>query len=465
MEETKPKKKRLAKNEFRPQPGPQEQFLGSSADIVLFGGAAGGGKSFAILMECLRHTPTNSEFSAVIFRRNSTQVRNPGGLWDEAFKLFPFSGARAVSHQLEWRWKDGGKVKMAHLENENTVLDWQGAQVPLIMFDELTHFSKNQFFYMLSRNRSLCGVRPYVRATTNPDADSWVADFIEWWIDEKTGYPIPERSGVVRWFIRLQDTIVWGDSRKQLIAEYGKEVEPKSFTFIPARLEDNQILMRNDPGYRANLLALSRVERERLLGGNWKIRPVAGMYFKRTEITILEEVPSDITGFIRYWDLAATEVSDTSPNPDWTAGVKIGLRKNGRYVVLHVIRARERSGKIRELVKNTALIDGYSCLVGLAQDPGQAGKDQVESYVQDLAGFAVRTNRVTGDKVTRAEPFAAQWQHGNIDVVRGAWNEAYFDELEAFPSTAHDDQVDASADAFNELAQDSLMTWQRLGRS
>ena len=83
----------------------------------------------------------------------------------------------------------------------------------MIGFDELTHFSRSQFLYMLSRNRSTCGVRPYMRATTNPDADSWVADFIAWWIDQDTGLAIPERSGVVRYFTTISDEVIWGDSR------------------------------------------------------------------------------------------------------------------------------------------------------------------------------------------------------------------------------------------------------------
>lgn len=459
-----PAKKKRAKNEFRPQPGPQEDFLSSSADIIIFGGAAGGGKSFGLLMEPLRHVTHVAEFASVIFRRNSTQIRNPGGLWDEAMKLYPFGGGRPVNHSNEWKWVKGGKIKMAHLEYDSTVLDWQGSQITLIMFDELTHFSQYQFFYMLSRNRSICGVKPYVRATTNPDADSWVAKFIEWWIDQSTGYPIPERSGIIRWFIRLGDTITWADSRKELIESYGEDVEPKSFTFIPAKLEDNKILMRADPGYKANLMALSRVERERLLGGNWKIRPISGMYFKREEVELIETMPTDIVKFVRHWDLAATEEAEGSPDPDWTAGVKIGKRANGKFIVVSVIRRRERSGKVRELVKATAKLDGFNTTVSLAQDPGQAGKAQIEDFVKDLAGFIVKTERESGDKVVRADPFAAQWQHGNIQVLRGTWNDAYFDELEAFPSKAHDDQVDASSGAFNELSQSSLATWAALGR-
>jgi predicted phage terminase large subunit-like protein len=364
---------------------------------------------------------------------------------------------------------------MGHLEHEDSVLDWQGSQIPLIAFDELTHFSQTQFFYMLSRNRSMCGVKPYVRASTNPDADSWVAEFISWWIDQATGLPITERSGVLRWFIRLGDVLIWADTRQELLDRYGlpdeandheDQVRPKSVTFIPAKLSDNKALLAADPDYKANLMALSRVERERLLYGNWKIKPAAGLYFKRSDVTIVDTIPDDLVKTVRRWDLAATEQSETNPNPDWTAGVLMGLRKNGRYVILNVEHDRLRSHKVRELVQRVANNDGRKVKIGISQDPGQAGKEQAESYVRELAGFSVEVIRESGDKITRADPYAAQWQAGNIDILRGVWNEAFFAEHEAFGgSKGHDDQVDSAAGAFSMLVGNSLSTWAKLGRA
>ncbi|MGB5048127.1 MAG: terminase family protein, partial [Caldilineaceae bacterium] len=171
--------------EIRPQKGPQEDFLSSSADVVFYGGAAGGGKTWALLLEPLRHIG-NENFSAVIFRRNSTQVRNPGGLWDESNELYPLVGAQDSESVLEWIFPSGAMVKFAHMEHEKTRLNWQGAQVPLIAFDELTHFTRKQFFYMFSRNRSTCGVRPYVRGTCNPvpeddETGGWLHEFVGWY--------------------------------------------------------------------------------------------------------------------------------------------------------------------------------------------------------------------------------------------------------------------------------------------
>ena len=139
--------------DIRPQPGKQEMFLTSSADICIFGGAAGGGKTYGLLLEPLRHVTTNSYFAAVYFRRTTVQIRNPGGLWDQRLLLYPYVGGRPLSQPLEWLWTGGGKVKFAHLEHENDKLDWHGSAVPLLCFDELTHFTQSQFWYLLSRNR------------------------------------------------------------------------------------------------------------------------------------------------------------------------------------------------------------------------------------------------------------------------------------------------------------------------
>jgi hypothetical protein len=160
------------------QPGPQTEFLRSPADICIYGGAAGGGKTVGLILEPLRHVGRIANFTAVFFRRTMPQITNPGALWDESLNFYSRLGGAPHLRMREWRWSRGSKIKFSHLQFETTVYDWQGAQITLICFDELTHFSAHQFFYMTSRNRSTCGVRPYIRATCNPDADSWVADFL-----------------------------------------------------------------------------------------------------------------------------------------------------------------------------------------------------------------------------------------------------------------------------------------------
>lgn len=311
--------------EIRPQPGPQEQFLSTSADIAIYGGAAGGGKSWALLMEPLRHIH-NGKFGGVIFRRTTKQIRNEGGLWDESMGIYPLTGADPKQSILEHHWPTGAKMTFAHLEHEKNVMDWQGSQIPFIGFDELTHFTKKQFLYMLSRNRSMCGVRPYVRGTCNPDPDSFVAELIDWWIGED-GYPIPERAGVVRWFVNRSDKLYWADTPDELIEQFGGESYPKSFTFIPAKLSDNKLLMEADPGYLANLHALPKEEQMRLLGGNWKYRADGGI-IKRGWWKYYKELPV-VEKWSWSWDTAIEEGKEN----DYSVGQLWAKCEKGYYLV------------------------------------------------------------------------------------------------------------------------------------
>lgn len=456
-------------NIIRPQHGPQERFLACGADICIYGGAAGGGKTYGLLLEPLRNIG-NPGFNALIFRRDYTQVTSPGGLWDSSRLIYSHvQGSFPIkTPKLHWQFRSGASVNFAHLGRNEDCEGWQGSQIALIGFDELTHFSEYMFFYMLSRNRSTCGVKPYMRATCNPDADSWVAKFISWWIDQDTGYPIPERSGKIRWMIRLNEEIHWTDSKEEAltealhagIKESDAATMPKSVTFIASTLQDNRILMESDPSYLANLQAMPLVERERLLYGNWKIKPASGMYFKRSQIgDFLEGVPDDVILWARGWDLAATSEHEDG-DPAYTAGVLIGKRRNGRYVVANVTNVRLSAGDVRKHIKTTCVMDRqkYKRVVErLPQDPGQAGKDQAQSYIKFLAGFIVKAIPESGSKESRAEPFAAQWQAGNVDLVAGDWNEMYLTQLESFPESKFKDMVDASSSAFNEI--ESGMTY------
>lgn len=443
--------------EIKAQKGPQEQFLSTTADICLFGGAAGSGKSFALLLEPLRHY-NNPKFGGVIFRRQATQVRNEGGLWQESQYLYPLLGGKPREMNLEWTFPARSRMKFAHLEHEKTVLEWQGSQIPFIGFDELTHFTQDQFFYMMSRNRSTSGIKAYIRATCNADADSWVRKVIDWWIDPSTGFPIKSRSGVIRWFIRIGNDLVWADTREELVKQHGEKYQPKSFTFISALLQDNKILMEKDPGYMSNLLALNRVERERLLLGNWNVRPSAGNFFRKEYFPIIPQITnSHIIQQIRYWDKAATKPHEGNKNPDWTRGVKLAKLNTGAWVVLHVASLRGTPAEVEALMRRTAQTDGWECPIGIEQDPGSAGVSDVANMVKLLAGYTVRIFKPTKDKIVRAGPVSAQCEQSHVLVIKGHWNDEFFRELENFPpdnsSEGHDDQVDAFSGAFNALAQ------------
>ena len=414
----------------------------------------------------------------------------------------------------------GAKVTFDHLERYADCLSYQGSQIVLVAFDELTHFEEEVFWYMFSRIRSDSGIDGYVRCTTNPDPDSWVRTFIDWWIGED-GRAIPERSGKIRWFIRINGECIWGDSRMELLRyqfdgeilevdksheetdslfwldendtkaqtiitpgkegvlyvvtstkeffqwdgnEYRRLNAPKSVTFILSTLQDNKILMRNDPSYLANLQSLPLVEQERLLGGNWNIRPAAGMYFPRNKAELIDDVPDDIVRVVRAWDLAGTEdkkLNNPEDGPAYTAGVLIGKRKSGKIVILDVINQRLNSGDVRSTVLNTAKADKaaykHKYRIRMNQDPGQAGKEQAETYIKMLSGFSLNVERETGSKETRAEALSAQWigtpgsEHGNVQILNRGWTSAYLAQCDGFPDRKFKDMVDASSTGFLEL--------------
>ena len=393
-----------------------------------------------------------------------TLVTEEGGLWDASMKLYNlYPGARPIrSPKPYWRFPSGAKVSFRQIARDDDVYDWQGTEICCIEFDELTHFSEFTFFYMLSRNRSMCGVDPYVRASCNPDADSWVANFIAWWIDQDTGYPIPERSGKIRYMARINEEIVWGDTPEEVIRianETDCDVkidadDIKSVSFVSSTVYDNQELLKTNKGYLANLKALSIVERERLLYGNWKIKAAKGLFFPRSALPeLLTEAPNDVVRWVRAWDLAATD-TDEGGDPAYTASVLLGKRRNGRYVIADATNNRLKAEKVRTLVKQCATADKAKykrVRIRMSQDPGQAGKEQAQSYIKMLAGFNVVAVKESGDKQSRAEPFAAQWQAGNVDVVAGPWTEALLGQYESFPESKFKDLVDAGSNAFNEI--------------
>lgn len=441
-----------------PQPGPQEQFLRKRwVDIIVYGGAAGGGKSFGLLLDAAWHAcfqPIRG-YGAVIFRRTSPQITQTGGLWETSQQIYPYArGKPRQTPWLGWEWSQHGtNVRFSHLQHEEDKLKWQGAQIPYIGFDELTHFTESQFFYLLSRNRSpVPGIQPIMRATTNPDPDSWVKRFLAPWVDDE--YPDPARSGEVRWFYRDGDAILWLHAPAERPVHIPRD-EVHSVTFIEAHLEDNPALMEADPGYRGRIQAMPLVDRIILSGGPeaWTIRRDGNM-FKRAWFPIVDAAPAELVAVVRRWDLAATEPRKGFNDPDYTCGVKMGVTAEGVYYVLDVLFAQETPGSVRALVKQTAQLDGPHVAVRVPQDPGQAGKDQYYDYIRLLDGFDISGAPETGDKITRAKGFSAQAEVGNVRIVKGPWNELYLNQLTAFPNPrVHDDAVDGSSGAHNYLSQ------------
>lgn len=198
------------------------------------------------------------------------------------------------------------------------------------------------------------------------------------------------------------------------------------------------------------LYAINPKLADRIWGGQI-VEIGSGDYFPSDKLNVLDEMPDNIIRSVRAWDLAATKPSDDNPDPDYTSGVRMGIDGKGRIIIMDVQRDQIDANDVRNLVRNTARSDG-DIVTRIPQDPGQAGKEQAQSYIRMLQGFKVKTDRVTGDKEVRSAALSAEWQMGNVYMVRGSWNNEYKHIMNAFPKKEiHDDDVDASNDAYSEL--------------
>jgi len=405
----------------RPQYCPEEPsinqkvFLRTYSIEALFGGAAGGGKSSALLMAALQYVDVPG-YSAILFRRTFADLSLPGALMDR------FRTWAGMHDDIHWNnnsfiatFPSGARVSFGYLNNTGDYLRYKGSEFQFIGMDEVTEIRESDYRYLFSRLRRpatgpLASVPLRMRCASNP-APNWV--------------------------------------RQRFIVE-GQE---KGRIFVPSRLTDNPGI--DADSYRQALSALDPVERRRLEEGDWWSTTLGSM-FDRTLVVIVdsEELPTTTSSarVVRFWDLAATEPSQSTPDPDWTVGTLMMFDAGIAYV-LDVKKKRVKADKVEQFIAQTAYEDGVTVPIRMEQEPGSSGKaivDQFARYV--LPGFDFGAIRSTGDKITRARPFAAALANGNLRVVRGAWLGDWLDELSAFPESApHDDQVDSATGAFNYL--------------
>lgn len=174
--------------------------------------------------------------------------------------------------------------------------------------------------------------------------------------------------------------------------------------------------------------------------------PREGAFFKVLELGFVDAAPAGMRE-VRAWDIGATE-GDGDP----TAGVRMGTKGDGKFYVIDVKRGQWGTDNRDKTMRQTAELDGKAVKIRAPQDPGAAGKSLALAFKRLLAGFAIKCLPVSGDKETRADPFSSQVNAGNVFLVEGDWNAAFIEELRQFPN-GKDDQVDAAADAFDELNQ------------
>lgn len=484
-----------------PQLGKQALAMSLHPEIMIYGGAAGSGKSRVLLMKPLQYKD-DPNFGGVIFRKTIKQLDGAGGLWGEGKKLYrPFSPTiREAKHEVEF--PSGATIQMTYMDHENDAEDnHQGLQYSFVGFDELTHFSQTQFLYLIGRMRSAAEGNSFLVGTCNPDPDSWVLNWVEWYLHED-GTPNEEKCGKIRYVLIVNNEPVFADTPEELALSYpeacfsvdphtGEEIPtpPKSFCFINGTIFDNPALIRANPTYLGNLKAQTEVNRKRLLEGNWYAREEGSSYFKRENLIYVDHVPIGAR-CCRAWDKASEEPSEKLVSPDFTASIKLYKDAQGYYYIVGDYpeeafdkktetygRFRKRSGERNNIILQHAQHDGEDCPIVFPLDPGGAGKDTYQSNASYFMsqGFIVKQDPMPNNKskIVRFEPFATAVQNGLVRIVASSFKtkktlDAYLKELESFngersTATRKDDWADATASAYNFMNKEVVLPSFSLG--
>lgn len=292
-----------------------------------------------------------------------------------------------------------------------------------------------------------------------------------WW-DESMSTRLNSATGA---FVLIQQRVHQNDLTGHIMS---RERDRWTYLCLPARYEpDHPFVWVGDPRKtlgeplwqnRFNDEYLRDLERsmgQYAAAGQLQQRPAPreGGLLKRAWFSVIDAVPADVAEEVRRWDLASQTATSTNTDPDWTACVRMAKLRDGRFVITHADRMRVTPLQVELAMKALASQDGARVKIGIPQDPGQAGVAQVQYLTRQLAGFVVHAERETGDKVVRAEPFAAQCEAGNVLLLRGGWNDDFLDELTTFPNGLHDDFVDAASGAFRMLTSSNtgLIEWYR----
>ena len=396
----------------------QVEFLAFMGREGFFGGAAGGGKSDALLMAALMFVE-EPNYNALILRKTFPDLALAGAIMDRAHSWL--GGTEAHWDGTTYHFPSGATLTFGYMQTEKDKYRYQSAEFQFIGFDEVTQFTEAMYTFMFSRLRKAdCVWIPLrMRCASNPGniGHDWV--------------------------------------KKRFI------VEPNSANklFIPSKIEDNPNLNREE--YIGSLRMLDPITRARYLEGNWDI--IEQGMFKEEWFTIVNDYPKG-NPRTRYWDLAATEKIGGN-DPDYTAGVLI-TAADGKFYVLNVKRFQKSPHETEQIIKSTSILDriqaqseGQDIAVVMEEEGGSSGKCVTDHYQREvLVGFNFRAVRSSGSKVTRASLLASAAEAGNIKLLLGGWNGVFLDEISLFPFGPKDDQVDAASGAFN-----SLTIYQPLG--
>lgn len=414
-------------------PTPKQEFFLLRDELeVFFGGAAGGAKSWALLMAALQYVDVPG-YAALLLRPALTEFEQQGGLIEHCHTwLGPQTtladGPWWNGTRREWKFKSGATLRFSYLANQADLSHYKGGAVSFLGFDELTSWPTELLYQSMFR---------VVRQAR---------DAI---VDPNTGRQVPGR-------IRSASNPGgpghgWVKSR---FVQDASRVD--GAVYIPSYIVDNPHLNFDD--YLRTLSHLSPIDRERLIRGDWDVSEEGGK-FRRDKFKVIDAAEMLPTvKAVRYWDLAASEPSPANPDPDQTVGLRMDVDRSGTFTVRHIAAGFLSDEKVEALVRSTAEEDGRGVPVFIEQDPGQAGKAQVNHYKRHvLQGYpcyagSTRIRGVNASKEVRARAVAAAVGNDLVQIVRGTNLHAFLDQVVLFPlAGVHDDFVDALSGAHTAL--------------
>lgn len=406
----------------------QAEFLLLDNREAMYGGAAGGGKSVALLMAALMYVD-HPRYRAVIFRRTYTMLDQPDGLMDLARQWLSGTDARWSERRKRWTFPSGATLQFAYLDGPKDHEVYQGGAFHFVGFDEGGQMTPAQVRYMFSR----CRRRKSEAADNLPPLRVRIAS---------------NPGGIGHTFLKIRFRI--GEIDPEQIPEGDN---PSDRAFVPALLDDNPHI--DADGYRENLSELDPITRAQLEHGDWDARS-KGELFDTTAIEIIEphQVPwSRLYSQVRHWDLAATEPTVENPDPDWTAGVWLAWDKHADdWYVIDVRQTRQNPGGVQTFVTTAAYLDGVGVPIVLEREPGSGGKITIHDYQRVLPEHEVHGQAPKGKKEVRARPIASRTALGKLKVVRGPYVAAFLDQLQSFPN-GKKDMVDALSGAHTWIAK------------
>jgi predicted phage terminase large subunit-like protein len=382
---------------------------------AFYGGAAGGGKSEALLMAAVQYCEVPG-YSALILRQTLPDLNQAGALIPRSQEWWGGTEAIWNENKKRWTFPSGAVLRFGYLENRQHLNNYMGSEYQFIGFDEATQFQEDLYKFLFSRLRRRRGmdVPLRVRAASNP-------------------------GGVGHEWVKRR---------------FMQEGPAAGRVFVPARLTDNPSLDQEE--YRASLQEVDPITRAQLLEGDWNVAGNAGN-FERDWFPLVDAVPMHVERIIRYWDTASTAPIPGQENrADFTVGTLMAKLTDNTYLILDVIRFQGNPATVERTVAQTAALDGPDVEIFMEQEPGASGRVMIDHYRDKvLGGYYFEGIRSTGSKTVRAAAFGAQAKARNIAILAAPgqnWVTAWLDEIVSFPEGAHDDQVDSAAGAYNQLA-------------